>query len=204
MTTPTTAVFVLGLWIVAVFPASVRAQEAATTPATSSPGSPREFSLGIGAGWCEPNDYSGGLYLSGAARVHAADSIVLEPELGYFESTRVHPGYSSFERKDFSASLALLFQSKAERLRFSAGPGLGMHSTSTTVDYAPDLWGGEAWTLHYSDTKLGIHVQAGLDVAIGRRLWAYGLLRYDLLKGEAQNESKALAGVRYRFPRSRP
>jgi hypothetical protein len=124
------------------------------------------------------------------------------PCVGYFEATQVFRGFSADSRRDLSGSIALLAQSDGERVRISAGPGVGVHSVKTTLERFPDEY-SDAWRVELHDSKFGIHAQVGLDIAVGRSLWLFGLLRYDLLKGQAQSESKALGGLRYRFRRSR-
>lgn len=181
--------------VAALLCSAVRAQDA-------TPPSPREASLGLGVGWAEPNDYDGGLYLSGAFRLHLTGWLVVEPEVGYFKSSRVFPGFSTDSRSDLSGSVALLAQSSDERVRVSAGPGIGVHSVETTLEFFPDEQ-VEGWRAELDDTKFGIHAQVGVDVALGRAFWLFGLLRYDLLKGQAQNEGKVVGGLRYRFRRSR-
>jgi hypothetical protein len=173
-----------------------------------------ELSLGLGGGIANPNDFAGpnGLvhapYWTVYARVRSPDvPLLLEFEIGRWskswESTIIDYAGNSFydraARSDQHLGVNLLAQTPGNRIRFLIGGGVGPH-------FVKDEWGNtdtyvrwtemnSSWSFHSSQTKLGIHALVGVDARVSRRFGLFADARYDLLKGEAQNEIKLYGGV---------
>ncbi|MFI5183556.1 MAG: hypothetical protein ACHQNV_04095 [Vicinamibacteria bacterium] len=181
-----------------------------------------DVTLDLGGGVAKPNDFAGPNGLVNApfwtARVHvrspSAPLFLLELEIGRWskgwESTIIdYNGASYYDRSartDLNLGVNLMAQTPGDRIRLSIGGGLGPHfvkSEAGQTDTYPDRpEANSTWSYSNSETKLGIHALVGLEARVSRRFSLFADARYDLLKGEAQNEIKLYGGLSFDLTRA--
>lgn len=171
------------------------------------------FAFGIGAGFVEPTgDVENYLMASLRIRVSGRDrddrngrddsgrgrnpggdegiSGYIEPEVGYWERSGKAGEVSG---SDTLLGINLLGVVPFGNVDTFFGVGAGVHFIDTSLlendPFADD-----------SETKLGGNAQFGLDLYITDKLSAFGVGRFDLVQGSADNvQSKVYLGLRARF-----
>jgi hypothetical protein len=176
-----------------------------------------EWSVGLAGGVVKPNDFPhDSRYWSAVVRARPSNTpLAVDLEIGYWskswEFSATDYGiyvYDRAARRDLHLGFNVLAETPGERCRFSIGGGLGPHSVrneitnTTNYDYQPE--GNSTWNYSHTETKLGIHGLVGLDIVLAGRLGVFANARYDLLKGEAQNEVKYYVGLRVNVVKAAP
>jgi hypothetical protein len=144
--------------------------------------------FGLGAGIVHVKDAdSSQLWLTANLRWMLADNLALEPEIGWY---RVTPVAGEDDHTDvFNGGGSLLFIIPSEKASIFAGAGLGAHMFRSSG-------GGVSST----DTKLGYHGLAGVDLKASRGISLFGAVRYEIIPidPESIKQFKVYGGLRFR------
>lgn len=145
--------------------------------------------VGVGAGYVDPSNIGGTVWLTGGARFNVSSNVVLEPELGYWQKSESYQGLVDASVKDFNlgANVLYAFPSKG-KASFWAGAGLGAHVLKGAIGFP-------GFSASDSETKIGGQLLAGVDYKIGSSMSLFGGARYDLVSDF--NQFKIYAGLRF-------
>jgi hypothetical protein len=144
------------------------------------------FALGAGMVKVKGSDGSH-LWLTANARWMLADTLALEPEIGWYRSTPV-PGQDDHTNV-FNGGGSLLLIFPLEKVSAFMGAGLGAHMYRSST-------GG----ITSSDTKLGYHGLAGVDLKASQRASLFGAVRYEIIPIDPETIKlwKLYGGLRFR------
>jgi len=144
------------------------------------------FGLGAGMVKVKGSD-SSNLWLTANVRWMLSNNLALEPEIGWYRSTPV-PGEDD-RTNVFNAGGSALFIVPSERANIFAGLGLGAH-----------VYRSSSGDITSSDTKLGYHGLAGLDIKIAERITIFGAVRYEIIPLDPASikQLKVYGGLRFR------
>jgi hypothetical protein len=150
-------------------------------------------SLGIGAGVAKTEQIPDTLFLTANLRIPLVSYLVLEPEVGYWKKNYSALGLNA-SAEDLSFGGNALVVIPARPLAIFGGAGVGAHRLKGTLG-VPGLLSASQ-----SETKLGIHLLAGLDVSVAPRLSLFGVGRYDIIHEDSGSdhihETKFYGGLR--------
>lgn len=151
--------------------------------------------LGAGAGVVRIEDGGSSLFLTASMRVKLFGPILLEPEVGYWKKSEAGLG-GEVSADDLSVGGNVLVVVPAHPLELFGGIGAGAHFLDRSA--------GSAGLLARSEqTKLGLHLMAGLDFVVSDSLNLFGAVRRDTFKdddvGPVQSQTKIYGGLRFKF-----
>ena len=159
----------------------------AATAATATMADDGGFGIGAGIVKVKTEDTSH-LWLTANLRLMMAANVALEPEVGWFRETE------GDEHVDvFNGGGSLLFIIPSHQVNVFAGAGLGAHMSRTSIA------GGSS-----SDTHLGYHGLAGLDLKASGAVSLFGAVRYEIVDvevntaGDKLKQWKFYGGLRFR------
>ena len=153
--------------------------------------------FGLGAGIVTAKDWGiAPLWVTANYRLMLADNVALEPEIGWYRVTDNFSGGDIIDTGDvhmdvFNGGGSLLLIYPLEKVAFFAGAGLGAHL------YRFSGGSGSAST----QTHVGYHGLAGVDVKASRRISLFGAVRYEIIHADTIDfvkQWKIYGGVRFR------
>lgn len=150
-------------------------------------------SIAGGAGVVSTEGIPATFYITGNLRIPLLPVLVLEPEVGYFKKDYTIFGFTA-SAEDLTLGGNALVVLPVHPLEVFGGAGLGAHRLTGNFN-APGLG-----SISTSETKLGIHLLAGLDIKVAPRVSLFGAGRYDIVhlssNGDNLHETKFYGGVR--------
>jgi opacity protein-like surface antigen len=150
-----------------------------------------EAAIGIGAGYVDTADVGGTAWFTGNVRFKVSDSIVIEPEVGYWKKAEGVPGLVDVSIKDLNVGANVVYLAPVgSKAVVSLGGGVGAHFLKGAVG----LLGFEE---SESETKFGGQVLAGLDFEVAESIALFAHVRYDLVSDF--NQFKAYGGIRFKL-----
>jgi hypothetical protein len=144
--------------------------------------------LGLGAGLVKVKDSTGSnLWLTANLRLKVNRSFALEPEVGWYREKSGVTG-SSDKQDVINAGGSALFLIPSEQVELFFGPGLGAHMFRTSIS-----------SLTSTETKLGYHGVAGVELKASSSLRLFGAVRYEIIPfdGGDRKQWKFYAGLRF-------
>jgi hypothetical protein len=145
--------------------------------------------FGIGAGIVKvKTEDTSHLWLTANLRLMMAANLALEPEIGWFRET------AGDDHVDvFNGGGSLLFIIPSHQVNVFAGAGLGAHMYRSSVSGSSS-----------SETHLGYHGLAGLDLKASEGVSLFGAVRYEIVDAEVNTAGdklkqwKVYGGLRFR------
>lgn len=148
-----------------------------------------DVGIGLGAGYVDPSDVGGTFWLTGNVRFKVAESVAIEPEVGYWKKSESVPGLIDASVKDINVGANVLYLiPSGEKLLISLGGGVGAHFLKGAV-------GVLGFEESESETKFGGQLLAGLDFEVAANVALFANVRYDLVSDF--NQFKAYGGIRF-------
>jgi hypothetical protein len=144
--------------------------------------------FGLGAGMVKIKDTDDShLWLTANWRLMLADNLALEPEVGWYRSTPV-PGEEEHTNV-FNGGGSVLFIVSSDRADVFAGVGLGARVSRSS-----------AGDITSSDTKLGYHGLAGVELKASEGISLFGAVRYEIIPVDPASikQLKIYGGLRFR------
>lgn len=145
--------------------------------------------FGLGAGVVSVKDSgTSQLWLTANLRLMLADNLALEPEIGWYRASDSAGGDDHVDV--FNGGGSALFIIPAQKVDFFAGVGLGAHMYRTAVSGASN-----------TETHLGYHGLAGVDLQASRSISLFGAVRYEIINSNAAVNTKQwkfYGGLRFR------
>jgi hypothetical protein len=140
--------------------------------------------FGLGAGIVSDRSQ---LWLTANVRWMLADNLALEPEIGWYRWTQAGGGDAHTDV--FNGGGSALFIIPAEKVNIFAGVGLGAH-----------MYRSSASGTSSTDTHLGYHGLAGIDLQASRGVSLFGAVRYEIIQVGHDNAGqwKLYGGLRFR------
>ena len=148
-----------------------------------------QASLGLGAGLVKPSDVDSTFWVTGNYRFRIGDRLWLEPEAGYWEKGDDVPGVEA-SIEDLNVGLNAILSVPSGEIEPWVGAGLGLHLVKGVIGV------GDV-DIDDTETKLGVHLLAGLDFGLNETFDLFAALRYDIVSDLSQ--FKAYGGLRYKF-----
>lgn len=150
-----------------------------------------ETAVGLGAGYVDPSDIGGTAWFTGNVRIKVAESVAVEPEVGYWKKTESIPGLLDVSVEDINVGANVLYLVPAgDKVVASLGGGIGAHFLKGAV-------GALGFEESDTETKFGGNIQAGLDLKVAENVALFANARYDLVSDF--NQFKVYGGVRFGF-----
>jgi len=147
--------------------------------------------VGLGVGILKIKDADdSSLWFTGNFRLNLSPSFVLEPEVGWARE-KVEGYYGDYNVDLINFGGSALFIVPAEKIEFFIGGGLGAHMMRVSGDDIDSE----------SETKLGFHGLAGLDLKASEAISLFGAVRYEIINtdgDEKQKQWKIYGGLRFR------
>jgi hypothetical protein len=142
------------------------------------------FGLGVGMVKVKDSD-SSQLWLTANVRWMLADNLALEPEIGWYRVSVT----ASAHADEFNGGGSALLILPADKVDLFAGVGLGAHMSRLAG-------AGDSST----ETRLGYHGLAGVDLKASRSISLFGAVRYEIIRVDPDNikQWKLYGGLRFR------
>jgi hypothetical protein len=146
--------------------------------------------FGLGAGMVKVKDSdSSQLWLTANVRWMLADNLALEPEIGWYRWTA---GTGGDDRVDvFNGGGSALIILPVEKIDLFAGVGLGAH-----------MYRASSSGMSSTETHLGYHGLAGIDLHASRGVSLFGAVRYEIISLgsglDSVKQFKLYGGLRFR------
>ena len=143
--------------------------------------------FGLGAGIVSVKDSgTSRLWLTANMRWMLADNLALEPEIGWYRM----PVTASVNADEFNGGGSVLLILPANKVDLFAGLGLGAHMSRLSSS------GGSN-----TETQLGYHGLAGVDLKASRSISLFGAVRYEIVNSNTDVKTKLwkfYGGLRFR------
>jgi hypothetical protein len=144
------------------------------------------FGLGVGMVKVKDSD-SSQLWLTANVRWMLADNLALEPEIGWFRAT----GSGDDHTDVFNGGGSVLLILPAQKVDLFAGVGLGAH-----------MYRDSSAGVTNTNTYLGYHGLAGVDLHASRGISLFGAVRYEIISIgsglDSLKQFKLYGGLRFR------
>lgn len=150
-----------------------------------------ETAIAIGAGYVDPADVGGTAWFTGNVRFKVADSIAIEPEVGYWKKSESVPGLIDVSIKDLNVGANVVYLAPVgSSVVVSLGGGVGAHFLKGAV-------GVLGFEESESETKFGGQVFGGVDFKVTGSIALFTNVRYDLVSDF--NQFKVYGGIRFKL-----
>lgn len=149
----------------------------------------KDFSLGLGAGTVDPQEFGRAPWFTANLRWKLGKKFLIEPEGGYWKKTETVPGVETSIRV-VNGGVNILYPIVRKGVDLFVGGGLGVHvirSEQEVVGLAAQ---------EDTEVKQALHLLAGFELKAGA-LRLFGAARFDTVAD--LDQSKLYGGLRIRF-----